>query len=563
MSDGVAGKDRGDSRQGWRDVRQDREHDALAAGRDRDAGHPRDSDAGRDRDAGYPRDSSGAKLRMGFVLDVAGWGARTAPNQREVQRRLLRIAECVLDRCGLRLTGDKGGWFPDSAVCETSGTGDGLNAMLPADTDPTTILPVLIRALAAELAADNATNANDRMRMRMAVSIGLVEHGAVGFSGPLITELSRLVNSRKLHDELNVEPEADLAVAVADGTHSMIIKSGYPGIPATQFRKAQVAEKEFSGIAWIWISTRQWTTPAYGELAPGDPQRVGDYRFAARMGAVAGGGVGAGTSVAGGGGAPGSRVYLASGPDDSWAAVKILDPGLTAGGGTRQRLEAGVLSARLARGPYLARAIEDGEGPSGSWIASTLVRGPSLQASVTETGPLPALSALWLAAGVAHVLDTLHGDDLTHGGLTASNVLLSADGPVVTDVGVSRTALLTSVPASKADDVFALGRLAFFAATGRQPFRNSPENGTPAAFGDLDLAGCPRELLTFVPECLVKDPARRPATHELALRLTIEAGQPPRSWLPPAVMVRLEECEALPASSLGARTPFRRFRPRR
>lgn len=508
-----------------------------------------DGDRGQGQ-ASRPGNNSGARLRMGFVLDVAGWGARPAPLQGEAQRRLLRIAERVLARCGLRLTGDKGGWSPDCAVCETSGTGDGLNAMLPADADLTVILPAAIRALAAELAADNAGCVSDRMRMRMAVSIGLVEHGAVGFSGPLITELSRLVNSRRLHDELNNEPRADLAVAVAETAYSIVIKSGYPGIPEAQFRKAHVTEKEFSGTAWIWASTRQWTVPPYGGLAPGDPQRAGEYRLAARIGADAG------TET-------GSRVYLAGAPDGGWAAVKFFAPGLAADAGIRQRLEAGVLTGRLARGPYLAPALADGESAHGAWIASALVRGPSLRAVITETGPLPARSALWLAAGAAHALAALHGDDLTHGGLAPSNVLLSADGPMVTDAGVSRAALRASRPASEADDVLALGRVAFFAATGRQPFRDGPENGAPAAFGDLDLAGCPEELLTFVPDCLGKNPARRPAAHELALRLTAEAGQLPRSWLPPAVAVRLEECETIPGSSLGARVPDHRLRPRR
>lgn len=494
--------------------------------------------------AARARDNSGAKLRMGFVLDVEGWGARTAPSQADAQRRLIRIAERVLAKCGLRLRYSKAEGASGYADCEASGTGDGLNAMLPADTDPTVVLPVLIRTLATELTADNADNASDRMRMRMAIGIGLVEDGAVGFSGPLITEISRLVNSPTLRAELSAEPAADLAVAVADAAYSMIIKSGYPGIPATQFRSAQVTEKEFSGAAWIWVSTRQWTSPAYGDLAPGDPQRAGDYRIVARIGTGAAPGAG-------------SRVYLAGTPEGGWAAVKFLDPALAAAPGIRQRLEAGVLSGRLARGPYLARALADGTGPRGAWVASALVGGPSLHAVITETGPLPVLSAMWLAAGVAYALAALHGDDLVHGGLAASNVLLSADGPVVTDVGVSRAALLAPGPAREPDDVLRLGCAAFFAATGRQPFRDRPDNGTPAAFGDLDLAGCPEELLAFVPDCLDTDPARRPAAHELALRLTAAAGQPPRSWLPPAVTARLEECEDLPG------TRVRRTRPKR
>lgn len=501
--------------------------------------------------ASCPRDNSGTKLRMGFVLDVEGWGARPAPLQGEAQERMLRIAGRVLAMCGLCLAFGKGDRTPGRAECEARGTGDGLNTMLPADTDPTVVLPVLIRALAAELTADNAANIADRIRMRMAIGIGLVEDGAVGFSGPLITEISRLVNSAALRGELRAEPAADLAVAVADAAHSMIIKSGYPGIPAAQFRRAQVTEKEFSGAAWIWVSTRQWTTPAYDGLAPGDPRWAGDYRLLARIGASGGTG-------------PGSRVFAASAPDGGDAAVKVLDPALTADPGIRQRLEAGVLSGRLARGPYLAPALADGEGPCGAWIASTLVRGPSLRAVITETGPLPARSALWLAAGVAHALAALHGDGLTHGGLAASNVLLSADGPMVTDVGVSRAALRAPAPASESDDVFALGSVAFFAASGRQPFRTGPGIGLPDLVGDLDLDldldldGCPEELLAFVPACLDKDPALRPAAYELALGLTAAAGQTPRSWLPPAVAVRLEECESVP----GARAPRTRPGPR-
>jgi hypothetical protein len=472
---------------------------------------------------------------MGFVLDVEGWGARPAPLQGEAQGRLLRITGRVLARCGLRLAFGGEGREPGDVECEASGTGDGLNAMLPADTDPTVVLPVLIRAFAAELAADNAANAADRIRMRMAVSIGLVEEGAVGFSGPLITEISRLVNSAVLRGELSAEPAADLAVAVADAVHSMIIKPGYPGIPAAQFRQARVTEKEFSGIAWIWISTRQWSMPAYHGLVPGDPRWAGGYRLLARIGAS-------------GGTAPGSRVFAAAAPGGGDAAVKVLDPAVIAAPGTRQRLEAGVLTGRLARGPYLAPALADGESPHGPWIASALVRGPSLRAVITETGPLPARSALWLAAGVAHALASLHGDDLTHGGLFASNVLLSADGPVATDAGVSRAALRAPSPASPADDVLALGSLAFFAATGRHPFRGDPADGIPDGSGERDLDGCPAELLPFVRACLHRDPALRPAAHELALRLSAASGPLPRPWLPPAVAVRLADFQAGPGT---------------
>lgn len=117
--------------------------------------------------------TSGRKLRMGFVLDVVGYGARTAPLQNEVQRRLPVLVRNMLATCGLRLAEDE--LEPTSRGVECEWTGDGINALLPADMDPTVVLSVLIRALATEVDADNALN-RDRIRIRMAVGIGLVEH---------------------------------------------------------------------------------------------------------------------------------------------------------------------------------------------------------------------------------------------------------------------------------------------------------------------------------------------------------------------------------------------------
>ena len=68
--------------------------------------------------------------------------------------------------------------------------------MLPADIDPTVILPLLIRSLASALGADNAQSA-DRIRMRMAVSVGLIERGLAGFGGQLIVDINRLVDSAR------------------------------------------------------------------------------------------------------------------------------------------------------------------------------------------------------------------------------------------------------------------------------------------------------------------------------------------------------------------------------
>jgi hypothetical protein len=186
-------------------------------------------------------------LRMAVVLDVAGYGRRTVPNRDTVQQRLRGLVVATLAECGLKL---------DEGAIDHQWTGDGINAILPADIDPTAVLTTLIRSLAAGLGQDNARHA-DRIRLRMAVGVGLFERGPAGFGGPVIVDINRLVDSAALRSALATEPGADLVVAIGDRAHGLIIEPGYPGIPAGQFTRVHVVAKEFAGPAWVWISTRQ------------------------------------------------------------------------------------------------------------------------------------------------------------------------------------------------------------------------------------------------------------------------------------------------------------------
>lgn len=469
---------------------------------------------------------------MGFVLDVAGYGTRTVPERDAVQQRLRQLVVVALAACGLAL---------DAAGVDHQWTGDGINAILPAGIDPTVVLAVLIRSLAAGLQAGN-TRYDDRLRLRMAVGVGLIERSAAGFGGPVIVEINRLVDSAALRSALTAEPNADLAVAVSDQAHALIIQPGYPGIPGGQFSRARVAEKEFSGFAWVWLSTRQWSEPAYLPLGPADPREAGRYRVAARLGT-----------------GPGGSWYLAGGTDPGWAALKVFDQRLTsADPDLPRRLSDGARAASVARDPHLAPVIDfDAGGHGPAWVASTLVPGPSLASAVTETGPLPAAAAGWMAIGTARALAALHAAGLAHQAVSAHNVVLGAAGPALTDFGTSRSALL-SEPGSAADDMLMLGATAFFAATSRFPWgAASVAPAGPAGSGESELAGCPPWLAPVVLACLAPDPANRPSAAEVETRLISEIGEQPRAWLPAPVVARVTEYQALPASRARFRWPRR------
>ena len=511
-----------------------------------------------DASPGARRRLSGRALRMGFVLDVAGYGVRTVPARDGVQQRLRQLVVAALAECGLKL---------DARVVDHQWSGDGINAILPADIDPTVVLAVLIRSLSAALNKDNAEN-SDRIRLRMAAGVGLIERSAAGFGGPVIVDINRLVDSAALRAALDGDPAADLAVAITDQAYALIIQPGYPGIPAAQFTRVSVVAKEFSGTAWIWVSTRQWSEPAYLPLGPGDPREAGPYRIVARLGAgqaavvylandASAGGASGGGAAAGGGRASGGDSSAAGVAGAGWAALKVFDPLLTADPDVRRRLSVGALAASVARHAHLTSVIDydTRDGRDRRWVASTLVGGPSLAAAVAETGPLPAATAGWIALGVAGALAALHETGLTHRAVSPQNVLLDGSGPVLTDFGTSRAALISG-PGTAADDVLMLGVTAFFAATGRSPWSGRPAPLAPLASGigvsvsvppgEPDLDGCPPWMKPVVLACLAADPDGRPAAADLHDWLDREAGHQPRSWLPAQVATRVAEFQALP-----------------
>jgi O-acetyl-ADP-ribose deacetylase (regulator of RNase III) len=181
------------------------------------------------------------KLRMGFVIDVVGYGARPALSQETVQRRLPLLLERVLRECGASLDTVDHQW-----------TGDGANVFFSDDIDLTTALPELIRSLTRYLAEQDRSG-GDRIRLRMAVGVGIVGRSPVGFAGSVIVDMNRLVDSEPLRAAVDEHPGADLLLLLSDHVYSYIVRPGYAGLPSTEFRRVDVAMKEFNEPAWLWI----------------------------------------------------------------------------------------------------------------------------------------------------------------------------------------------------------------------------------------------------------------------------------------------------------------------
>jgi hypothetical protein len=281
---------------------------------------------------------------------------------------------------------------------------------------------------------------------------------------------------------------------------------------------------------------------------PGDPDRIGPYRVVRLLGA---GGMG--------------RVYLGRSAGGRLVAVKVIRAELAADPEFRTRFRREVAAAQQVNGLYTALVVQaDVDGPV-PWLATAYVPGPTLAAAVSEHGPLPAASVLGLAAGLTESLAAIHAVGLVHRDLKPSNVLLADDGPRVIDFGIVRaaegTSVLTSIgmkmgspgfmspeeaegqPVGPPSDMFSLGALLVFAATGRGPFGT----GSTAAlvyrvvYAPPDLTGVPAEVQSLVGRLLAKDPGQRPTAAALLTELSSTDGS--AGWLP----AKIAEASGAPA----------------
>jgi len=303
------------------------------------------------------------------------------------------------------------------------------------------------------------------------------------------------------------------------------------------------------------------------ELRPGDPRVIGPYRLVGQLGD---GGMG--------------RVFLGRSVGGRPVAVKIIRDELAADPDFRVRFRREVASARKVNGLYTAMVVDADVDAAEPWLATAYVAGPSLAEAVHEHGPLPDSSVLTLAAGLAEGLAAIHAAGLVHRDLKPPNVLLAQDGPRVIDFGISRAAESTSVTRAgfvigspgfmspeqaegrdvgPASDVFSLGAVVTFAATGESPFGS----GMTAALvyrivhASPRLDGVPEQIRPLIERCLAKDPGQRPAVSDLldSLAELAEAESSMPGWLPEPVVRAFPDTPAwaiaTPPSSAPAAEP--------
>ncbi|HTX26666.1 MAG TPA: serine/threonine-protein kinase [Streptosporangiaceae bacterium] len=262
-------------------------------------------------------------------------------------------------------------------------------------------------------------------------------------------------------------------------------------------------------------------------LRHGDPASVGGYQLLGRLGA---GGMG--------------QVFLGISPSGRRVAVKLIHPVHAGTEHFRERFAREIEAARRVGGFHTAPVVDADPHAETPWMVTAYIDGPSLEEAVARHGPLPPGQVRALGAGLAEGLAAIHAHGLVHRDLKPGNVIMAEDGPRIIDFGIARaigaTALTTAGsvvgtfaymspeqvrgnPVLPVSDVFSLGSVLAFAATGRPPFGS--DTAATVMFRIVsqppDLGGlADQDLRTLIEACLAKSPADRPQLPAVLAALT-------------------------------------------
>lgn len=299
-------------------------------------------------------------------------------------------------------------------------------------------------------------------------------------------------------------------------------------------------------------------------------EQLGGYRLVALLGE---GGMG--------------RVHLGRAASGRLVAVKTVHEHLAADPQFRERFRREAAAARSVAGPFTAAVLDADPVAVRPWLATEFCTGPTLTGAVSALGPLASGELAALGAALAEAVAAVHTAGLVHRDLKPSNIVVTRDGPMVIDFGIARTSAEESLTDSgeivgspgfiapelltgagepgPAVDVFALGALLAYAATGRPPFGTGAVHQVlyRTMHGSADLDGLPeipgapegaRGWRDLLGSCLSQDPGDRPTVAEtLAACAAWTEGDPwwEREAVAGLIRRREDEVAALVANAPG------------
>ena len=175
-------------------------------------------------------------------------------------------------------------------------------------------------------------------------------------------------------------------------------------------------------------------------------------------------------------------------------AIKVLANHLAESGVARQRFAREARAAAAVIHPNVVPIHSVNSSAECPYIVMTLVSGRSLQSHVAQNGAFNVKEIVRIGKQIAAGLSAAHREGLVHRDIKPANILLEKDVSrvMITDFGLARAAddaaitqtgwlagtphymspeQVTGKEVDQRSDLFSLGSVLYFMATGREPFR--------------------------------------------------------------------------------------------
>lgn len=228
-------------------------------------------------------------------------------------------------------------------------------------------------------------------------------------------------------------------------------------------------------------------------LKKSDPKQIGPFETVARLGA---GGMGV--------------VFLGT-RETERVAIKVVRNSFLDDPSLRTRFEREIDTLRRVSSPFVARMMDASTEGEFAWHAVEFVNGPNLRELVASKGPLPEAQWWIVARQLADALRSVHQLEIVHRDVKPANIIMSDTGPKLIDFGIAQdfdatsltmTGLVAGSPAwlspeqlegtpiTPGSDLYSLGSVLVFAATGRSPWGTETSMSLQVVYQKI-LAGQP------------------------------------------------------------------------
>jgi len=228
-------------------------------------------------------------------------------------------------------------------------------------------------------------------------------------------------------------------------------------------------------------------------LRHNDPEIIGPYKVIARLGS---GGMGV--------------VFLGTRGVDR-AAIKVVRSTFLDDPSLNTRFFREIETLKRIDSPFVAKIVDSSIDDELIWHAVEFINGPTLRELIDTNGPLSE-DAWWeLAQQLGEALNSVHALGIVHRDIKPANIIMSDKGPIIIDFGIAQDSDVTSLTTTGAvsgspawlspeqlegteigagSDLFSLGSVLVFAATGRSPWGDETALSVPVVYQKI-LSGQP------------------------------------------------------------------------